>query len=175
MKNPLSKLLTVAGILTAVSFLKPKKGGPAILIGDSQTYLIAKMTTKLTLVPELCHVGWSVANLSAAVEDYPVNKTVAKVFVCIGTNGNFNSSDKIEYLMQLTKMAFPNAKIFVIQGSYGWGNNVKSNLYNYNAYYLRFHNKGAYVLHNAIGYSPAHPTVNTPTIKTIATEINKIV
>lgn len=171
MKNSVVKLASLVGILSIFSMLKTKVKNP-IIIGDSQTFLISQMTDKITLKDNLCRNGWNVGNLIFALNSNPIDKTVSEVFICIGTNGNFSKNDNIEQLVALVKNKFPNARLYAIVGSYGWGNNaVVGSLY---TYYLRFFNKGVIVLKTQIGNTSTHPTTSTPSIKKIAEEINSI-
>lgn len=171
MKNSVVKLASLVGILSIFSMLKTKQKNP-IIIGDSQTFLISKMTDKITLKDNLCKTGWNVSNLLDAVSANPIDKTVTEVFICIGTNGNFSKNDAVEHLIYVVRYIFPEAKLYAIVGSYGWGNNaVVGSLY---TYYLRFFNKGVIVLKTQIGNTSTHPTTSTPSIKKIAEEINSI-
>lgn len=170
--KPLAKIATVIGLVTLLSFFKPKKNN-AIIIGDSQTFLITDLTKKVKLNQSLCKTGWTVANLIAALDKQPIDNKTTEVFICIGTNGNFNKTDKIESLIWFVQTKFPKAKLYAIQGSYGWGNNTTTP--DLNSYYIRFYNKGVYVLKNKIGFSNNHPTTSTPSIKLIALEINSLV
>lgn len=150
----------------------------AIVIGDSQTPLIKGKSNKLqpiTTEGTLWKVGWFLKNLLEAVKKYPKDETVTIVFINIGTNGSFNKNDKISDLITSIKTTFPNAKLYAVKGSWGWGGNDKVTELQVNNYYNIFSTKGVTVLKNAIGFSKTHPDGTTPSLKLIGQEIDDIV
>ena len=183
MKSNIRNMVFIAAaaivVICIVAFKKPQPKMPlnAILIGDSQTEDLANLTKDTYMVAPLQKVGWWVINLLNALKSYPVDPTVSHVFVCIGTNGVFSKSDKVEELCDQLKMTFPNAELYVIEGSYGWESDNKgiSNIEDIMAtYYKRFAAKGVTVMPTAIGYSPKHPTDATPSMIDIASDIDSI-
>ena len=115
-----------------------------ILIGDSQTYILAKHSTKIKRVPQLSQSGIGVAQLTSKVHLYAVSPCVSSVSVCIGVNDAYKDRG-IQQLLVRIKNTFPNAKIYIIQGSWGWGNLDK--------YYKQFTGT---IIHPAIGNGDPH-------------------
>ena len=167
-------LLYFSSSIFARKAIKPTN---AIVIGDSQTEDISTLTKDAYMVQPLQKVGWWVINLLKALQNYPPDATVSHVFVCIGTNGVFSKSDKIEALCDQLKVTFPNAILYVIKGSYGWESdntgidNIEDII---NDYYNRFSAKGINVMPTGIGYSRKHPSSSTASIIQIASDIDSI-
>jgi hypothetical protein len=98
----------------------------SIVIGDSQTPIIATKSKIATLLGDegsektLWKSGMGVKWLKDAVSKFPMNSRVKNVIIGIGTNGGFNQSDDIPGLMKEIRGAFPSARFFAIQGSWGW-------------------------------------------------------
>ena len=67
--------------------------------------------------------GMGLSWLKEAVDEYPESKDVNSIVINIGTNGGFNSNEDIAGLVNQLKRVFPNAKLFAVQGSWGWGGN----------------------------------------------------
>ena len=145
-----------------------------IIIGDSQSFLIAQNSSKADTRNDLAKVGWNTTNLLNAVNSVQSDDSVTHVFICIGTNSGYNKSDNIEALVDALQTKFPKATLFVIGGSTGWGNVTSINPSIYNSYYNRFIDKGVYLLENTIGYSKQHPTTYDDNIKAIGNEIDNI-
>lgn len=140
---------------------KNKKGGSTkysrgIIIGDSQTPYIAKRTTKASLLgtngseQNLWKGGMGLAWLKNAVDKYPVTEDMGHVVINIGTNGGFNPKDDVEGLISSLKAKFPNARLYTVQGSWGWGGNANVSTDKVNKYYQRF-TKGTTVINPPIG------------------------
>jgi len=64
--------------------------------------------------------------LNNNVVSYPTSKNIKSVSVCIGVNDSYRDNG-VEILMNTIKRTFPNATIYIIQGSWGWGNVKKDN------------------------------------------------
>ena len=150
-----------------------------IIIGDSHAVMIGSKLKNVTVENKLAHSGWFVSNVINALIDYPVTTNVCKVFISLGTNGQFSKNDNIESLMTKLVIKFPNAQFYVFKGSYGWSGkyndpNAASNRY---PYYQRFAYYGANILNNGLGYfatdAQAHST-NSPQAQAIINEINSI-
>lgn len=183
MKGNIRNMVLIAAaaiaIIVIVAFKSPKNRVPlnAILIGDSQTDDLANLTKDAAEVSSLQEVGWWVINLLNALKAYTPDPTVSHVFVCIGTNGVFSKSDRVDDLCDQLNITFPNADIYVIKGSYGWesDNTGISNIEDImNTYYNRFAAKGVNVMPNEIGYSSKHPSDKTPSMIQIASDIDYI-
>ena len=130
-----------------------------ILIGDSQTYYLARHSTKIKRVPQLSQSGIGVLQLTAKIRLYPVSPQVNSVSLCIGVNDGYKDKG-IKELLVRTKNTFPNAKIFIIQGSWGWGRVVKANQNTLNKYYKQYINSGCILISPAIGKGNPHKNKN---------------
>jgi hypothetical protein len=126
-----------------------------ILIGDSQTFYMSKYSTKIIHIKKLSKEGIGVNKLNKKIISYPTSHKIKSVSVCIGVN-DFYKDKGIEPLMNTIKRTFPNAKIFVIQGSWGWGNIRKDNSSTILKYYKIFHKFGAEIIDPPIGYGDPH-------------------
>ena len=67
-----------------------------IIIGDSQTGLVSRNSTKVQLIDELQEGGKGVGWLRDQVAAYPVSPNVKNVVLCIGTNGGYSSKGSAE-------------------------------------------------------------------------------
>jgi hypothetical protein len=123
-----------------------------ILIGDSQTYYLAKYSTQIKRVPQLSQSGIGVLHLTQKLRLYPVSLHVKSVSLCIGVNDGYKDVG-IKKLMERIQNTFPNAKIFIIQGSWGWGIVKRINQNNIDLYYKQF---SGTVIHPAIGKGDPH-------------------
>lgn len=127
----------------------------------------------------LAKSGWTLANVLAALKTKDVDNGVSRVFISIGTNGQFSSTDDIKGFVNTIKAKFPNATIYVYGGSYGWsGSRTKATLESRFAdYYKRFKDLGVYVMKNKLGYfttdADAH-SVKSNQAKAIAQEIDDL-
>lgn len=144
----------------------PKNDGKTptnLIIGDSQTPYVDSQTSKAQMIsgPEgqttLHKSGWSVDDLKNAVKKYPKSENVENVFLCIGTNGGYgNYKNDIGGLFDAVKETFPNAKIHVIQGSWGWGGVSKYNENDVRNYYKKYEAMGASLIEPPIGKIEPH-------------------
>jgi hypothetical protein len=151
--------------------------GKNIVIGDSHAVMIGQKIKNAIVPTELAHSGWNVSNLINALNNYPVTPDVSKVFLSIGTNSGYNKNDNIESLISKIYAKFPNARLYVFKGSYGWSGryeniNAKNDIL---PYYQRFSYNGAIILNNGLGYfatdAKAHST-SSPQALAIINEIN---
>jgi hypothetical protein len=155
------------------------KDGRNIIIGDSHGVGISFITKNAKAEKGLAKSGWTLANVLTALKSKDVDKSVAKVFISIGTNGQFNSKDDVITFINTIKNKFPNAMIYVYGGSYGWsGSATRSTLEGrFDKYYKRFKDLGVYVMKNKLGYfttdADAH-SVKTSQAKAIAQEIDNL-
>lgn len=184
-KNLIIIILVAIGILFFIKKSQSKNlnnnlNGKKLIIGDSHAVGIAKATKGIEYDKNLAVGGWFLANLMKALKSYPTNEEVTQIFISIGTNGQFQSADKIEELIDLINVKFPNAKIYAYRGSYGWSGTRTNDeiLSRLNPYYKRFENKGVTILKNGLGYfkdgGQAH-TTSTPQSKAIIKEIESII
>lgn len=127
------------------------------IIGDSQTPFIDRNSTKARRISEqsginsLWQGGKNLSWLKSAVEQYPVEKDVNSIIINIGTNGGFNPKDDVEGLINAIEEKFPNAKLFVVKGSWGWGGNVNVTEDKVNTYYKKFKDLGVDIIEPPIG------------------------
>ena len=150
------------------------------IIGDSQTPFFDKNSTKVSRISEqsgkssLWEGGQNLKWLKSAVEEYPVSPDVNSITINIGTNGGFSPNDDVNGLVSAIKQKFPNAKLYVVQGSWGWGGNKNITEEKVKAYYDRFSALGVKVISPAIG-SVADPHGNLPIYATIGKELDKVI
>lgn len=130
-----------------------------ILIGDSQTYILAKHSTKIKRVPKLSQSGIGVVQLTSKVRLYPVSPYVNTVSVCIGVNDGYKDRGVKQLLVRI-KNTFPNAKIFIIQGSWGWGRVRRANQNTLDKYYKQYIDSGCILISPAIGRGDPHKDKN---------------
>ena len=153
--------------------------GRNIIIGDSHGVGISFITKNAKAENGLAKSGWTLANVLNALKSKNVDKTVSRVFISIGTNGQFSSKDDIATFINIIKAKFPNAMIYIYGGSYGWsGSATRSTIEDrFDKYYKRFKDLGVYVMKNKLGYfktdADAH-SVKTPQAKSIAEEIDNL-
>jgi hypothetical protein len=151
-----------------------------ILIGDSQTPFIAKWSYNATLLNKvgsessLWKGGIGLNWLKLAVTNYKLDTLIQSVTFCIGTNGRFSSKDDIIGLVDITKKRFPNAYLYVVQGSWGWGGNVNVTKSLVDSYYTRFNELGVEVIEPPIGKCEPH-NANLPQYKQIAKNLDSLI
>ena len=126
-----------------------------ILIGDSQTYYLARHSTKIKRVPQLSQSGIGVLQLTAKIRLYPVSPHVNTVSVCIGVNDGYKDKG-VQQLLVRIKNTFPNAKIYIIQGSWGWGKVRRANQNTVSKYYKQYIDSGCILISPAIGRGDPH-------------------
>ena len=148
------------------------------IIGDSQTPIIDRNSTKASLINKtgseqsLWKGGEGLGWLKSAVKNYKVSTDVNTIIINIGTNGKFNVKDDISGLVSAIKDKFPNAKLLAVKGSWGWDNNKGVTTSEVNRYYDIFKKYGVKVLDNAIGKT-TNPHKNLPIYAKIGEEIDK--
>jgi hypothetical protein len=74
--------------------------GKNLIIGDSHGVMIGSRVKNAIVDNRVAKSGWSVSNLINALSSYPISNDVAKVFISIGTNGQYSKNDKIETLVK---------------------------------------------------------------------------
>ena len=112
--------------------------------------------------------------LKNAVDKYPLRKDVGSVVVNIGTNGGFGQKDDIAGLVSSLKEKFPNAKLFAVQGSWGWGGNKNITNEAVKSYYDKFKAEGVKIVNPPIGVV-SDPHSNLPIYKEIGKSIDSLV
>jgi hypothetical protein len=179
----------IAIIVYAIEKFRPKAAGATppivnkvgrnIIIGDSHGVGISAITKSAKAEKGLAKSGWTLANVLTALNARAVDNSVARVFISIGTNGQFSTSDDVTMFIKTIRAKFPQATIYVYGGSYGWsGSRTRATLEDrFAKYYKRFSDLGVYVLKNKLGYfttdAGAH-SVTTPQAKAIAKEIDDL-
>ena len=99
-----------------------------ILIGDFHVYyisiesdffrLIGSDPSEKNLWKSDADVRWLMKSLKKIDASY---ENVKKVAISVGSYFEFNLNDPIYLLVEELERVFPNARLYVIQGSYGWG------------------------------------------------------
>ena len=163
-----------------INLNEAKSDGTSIIIGDSVTPNIFKRSKTLTMLGNtgseetLWKSGMGVKWLKTAVLKHPVDTKVKDVVINIGTNGAFSPNDDIKGLMTELRRVFPQAKFCVVQGSWGWGNNVSVTEDKVKKYYDRFKDEGVTVIEPPIG-KVSDPHTNLPVYNTIAKEVDDLI
>lgn len=175
-------LFITAIILFANKMLgnKPTLIQKSLIVGDSHAVGIGSRIKNAITDPLLAHGGWRVSDLIKALNNYPNKMDITKVIISIGTNGQFYKGDNVSGLVTLLKQKFPNAKLYIYGGSYGWSvpkdKTILENLFN--AYYKRFKDLGVTMLNNKLGFfttdAAAH-SVTSNSAKALINEINNLV
>ena len=150
-----------------------------IIIGDSQSPYVDWGSLNFNLISttggqsSLWLGGKTLSWLLEAVKVYPGDSTVTNIAICIGTNGGFNKNDKISELVNECKVKFPNSKLYVIQGSWGWGGVSNKTETQVRDYYKKFAELGVVVVEPPIGKIEPHG--RKPIYKTIGTNLDSLV
>ena len=148
------------------------------IIGDSQTPFIDKNSTYAKRIGEtgseanLWKGGMGLKWLKNAVDKYPISEDVNAIIINIGTNGGYNPKDDITGLVNSVKNKFPNAMLFAVQGSWGWGGIKDVKQSEVTAYYNKFKNAGVEIIEPAIG-KVKDPHGNLPVYAKIGAEIDR--
>jgi hypothetical protein len=105
------------------------------------------------------------------VLNYKTSPEVKNVILCIGTNDAFQNQN-IKDLFTIVKTTFPNATIYAIKGSWGWGNNKTITQQKVNNYYKLYEQQGAIVIDPSIGNNNPHKDL--PVYRTIGKKLDSI-
>lgn len=178
--------------------IEREKTNPYLSIGDSQTHMLSLNTKDKfkTLKsntsgstpgdPKFLHKGgWNSSQLISALNSissyqYPNMKVIA---ILIGTNDGYNNNtakQNSKTLKDLLSKIFPNAKLVVVPGSWGWGG--LKNIVSYEkgddshhspkSYYDIYQVQGFTILSEKIGgFEPHNPGLES--YKKILNELNK--
>jgi hypothetical protein len=150
-----------------------------IIIGDSQSPYVDWGSESFNLIStkgsqsSLWLGGKSLSWLLEAVKIYSVDTLVTNLAICIGTNGGFNKKDNISELVTECKLKFPNSKLFVIQGSWGWGGVSNKTETQVRDYYKKFSELGVVVVEPPIGKIEPHG--KKPIYKVIGKNLDSLV
>jgi hypothetical protein len=143
-----------------------------VLIGDSQTFYLSKHSKQIKQIKKLSKSGIGVYGLTKKISTYPISRNVKTVSLCIGVNDNYKDVG-IKDLMNTIKRTFPNSKIYIIQGSWGWGYVKKYNPSSVLRYYQKFKEFGGEIIEPPIGYGDPHR--DKKTYKTIIKKIESLI
>jgi hypothetical protein len=150
-----------------------------IIIGDSQSPYVDWGSDKFELISKnsgvnsLWQSGKTLSWLLDAVNNYKKDTSITNVAICIGTNGAFNKNDKIKDLVNSLSVKFPNSKLFVVQGSWGWGGLKNKTEKQVRDYYLKFKDLGVVVIEPPIGRIEPHG--RKPVYKKIGSQLDSLV
>ena len=147
-------------------------GQEHILIGDSQTYYLSKYTKQIKQIKKLSKSGIGVVELNKKIVSYPTSKNTKSVSVCIGVN-DYYQDNGVETLMISIKRTFPNATIYIIQGSWGWGKVRKWSTTKILNYYKEYQKLGGIIIEPPIGYGDPHK--DKPIYKKIVNKIENLI
>jgi hypothetical protein len=142
-----------------------------IIIGDSQTPYVDRNSKKVERVVGLWKGGIDVTVLTQMVQRHKVSTNVQNVFLCIGTNDLYVDRG-IDKLFKSLWITFPNAKIYVIQGSWGWGGVTHTKYDKIKKYYKRYQELGGTIIEPPIGKGDPH--CDCPVYKKIGEAIDNI-
>ena len=156
----------------------------SIVIGDSLTPNVARqcdanLINEKSGISSLWESGRATGWLANAVANYNIDKYVKNVVISIGTNDIYSSAAPVSALVSNLETTFPNAKLLVVQGTYGnkvnWsqGGILQTvTQKQVDAFYDKFRKLGVTVITPAIGNVPnAHESL--PIFRTIGANINK--
>lgn len=171
-----SKLVEVKKQVKKEVKVLPQKN---IIIGDSQSPYVDWGSQSFNLIStvgsqsSLWLGGKTLSWLLEAVKVYKGDSTVTNLAIVIGTNGGFNKNDKISELVTECKVKFPNAKFYVVQGSWGWGGVSNKTETQVKDYYKKFSELGVVVVEPPIGKIEPHG--RKPIYKVIGKNLDSLV
>ncbi len=171
-----SKLVEVKKTVKKEVKVLPQKN---IIIGDSQSPYVDWGSQSFNLIStvgsqsSLWLGGKTLSWLLEAVKVYKGDSTVTNLAIVIGTNGGFNKNDKISELVTECKVKFPNAKLYVVQGSWGWGGVSNKTETQVKDYYKKFSELGVVVVEPPIGKIEPHG--RKPIYKVIGKNLDSLV
>ncbi len=171
-----SKLVEVKKQVKKEVKVLPQKN---IIIGDSQSPYVDWGSQSFNLIStvgsqsSLWLGGKTLSWLLEAVKVYKGDSTVTNLAIVIGTNGGFNKNDKISELVTECKVKFPNAKLYVVQGSWGWGGVSNKTETQVKDYYKKFSELGVVVVEPPIGKIEPHG--RKPIYKVIGKNLDSLV
>lgn len=127
------------------------------IIGDPQSFLLAKNSVQKKILPSLAKSGIGVAELNVMLGKSTVHKEAQNVFISIGVNDNYFDRG-LNLLIRNLDRVFPNSYFYLIKGSYGWGNvqDVNNQSPRYLEYYNIFRKLKIFVIEKDVGYGDPH-------------------
>lgn len=156
-KFPIKSMKQFFFFLFFTSFILQYKSQISYIIGDSQSFVIGTKSKNAELYKPLCKSGIGVQQLNVMLQNYEGNPNVENVFVTIGVNDNYYDKG-LGRLVNNLESKFPNAYVFFVKGSYGWGNvnSINAQSTRFKNYYTTIRKYGIYVLDQSIGYGDPH-------------------
>jgi len=133
-----------------------------IIIGDSQSPYVDWGSEDFNLIDKnpglqsLWQGGKTLNWLLSGVRKYKIDSSVCNVAICIGTNGGFNKKDSISELVNQLHIKFPKSRLFIIQGSWGWGGVSNKTESMVRDYYKEFEKLGVIIINPPIGKIEPH-------------------
>jgi RNA recognition motif-containing protein len=163
--------------------LESKKLPEHIIIGDSQAPYLDNATTKAQRIStkpgeeSLWMGAQGVPWFMNAIKKFPESPEVKTVILCVGTNGSYGRvfKENIGEFFSTIRKTFPNAKILVVQGSWGWGGlKGKVTADDVKNYYKQYEEQGGIVIEPPIGDTElSHNDI--PVYKIIGSQIDSII
>jgi len=185
-KFKIMKYIFIIGLLSVINrvpvsnhSVTPTTQCSNIIIGDSQSPYVDWGSEEFKLInskpgsSSLWEGGKTLTWLLSAVKAYKIDTTVCNVAICIGTNGGFNKKDNISGLVNELHVKFPKAKLFVIQGSWGWGGVSNKTESTVRAYYSEFEKLGVTIVEPPIGKIEPHG--KKPIYQTIGKNLDNLI
>lgn len=142
-----------------------------IIIGDSQTPYIDLNSKKIEKGVGLWKKGINIPKLTKMVQNHKVSPEIKNVVICIGTNDSYDDLG-IKKLINTICRTFPNSKLYVVQGSWGWGRIKHITYSKVKKYYTKFESLGVTIIKTPIGKIEPHH--NCPVYKKIGDEIDSL-
>jgi flavorubredoxin len=105
------------------------------------------------------------------VQNYRTSPEIKNVVICIGTNDGYVDLG-VEKLINSICRTFPNSKMYVVQGSWGWGGVRRITSDKVKNYYQKYKSLGVTVIETPIGKREPHR--DCPTYKKIGEEIDTL-
>lgn len=144
-----------------------------LIIGDSQSYLLAKNSNAKIYQP-MVKSGIGMLQLKKMISADSGSLEAKAIFISIGVNDAYIDYG-IKDLIDLIYKKFPFAYLFVVRGSYEWGNVplTEKVAQRYINFYNKWEELGIYTLENIIGSGDPH--FDKPEYKRIGNEIDFII
>ena len=144
---------------------------PNLIIGDSQTPYIDLHSTKSKKGVGLWKKGINVPKLTKMVKNHRISPDICNIVISIGTNDRYLDLG-ISTLINTIRRTFPNAELYVVQGSWGWGNLKRITYTKVKNYYKKFESLGVKIIKTPIGKREPHR--DCPVYKKIGNEIDSL-
>jgi peptidoglycan hydrolase-like protein with peptidoglycan-binding domain len=157
----------------------------AEIIGDSSVGLYKSLVPNLKATyPELNKVGLNSLQLLSSLKEFTkTDPNVGIVFVAMGSNDLYIAGSRLKNIVSAIKSElsriFPNAKLMVVKGGWGWGGLSKFQSENepdeMKEYYDVWSSEGFDVMDKSQGFSEEHHTIKNSGIRKQAIDIASII